>query len=165
MPLSGIIASVATVVALAALVWCTALQKRLTSLRAVRGDLSRMAVEGDLTGFARSIDGRLRALEAENDHLREDDAALAERLSRAIRHVGLIRFDALAGDAGKQSFSMAILDDHANGAVLTSIYGRGEYRVYAKPIHEGRSEFSLADEETAAIEQGMTRGAGRREHA
>jgi hypothetical protein len=119
-----------------------------------------MAVEGDLAGFARSIDVRLRKLEEEDGHLRDDDAALAQRLSTAIRHVGLVRFDALPGDAGKQSFSIALLDDGADGAVLTSIYGRGEYRVYAKPVAGGSSQYSLADEEKTAISRGMAARTG-----
>jgi hypothetical protein len=49
------------------------------------------------------------------------------------------------------SFSAALLDDHGDGLVITSINGRTETRTYAKPIANLRSEHNLSDEERAAI--------------
>jgi hypothetical protein len=152
---SAVLATVAVLFALVAMVWCFAVSRRLREISRVRGDLARMAAEGDLMRLASIVDSRLDALERADERLRLDDAALAERLSSAVRHVGVVRFDALPGTAGMMSFSLALLDDRADGFALTAIYGRNDYRLYAKPISTGDSDHPLTEEETAAIAQAM----------
>jgi hypothetical protein len=73
--------------------------------------------------------------------------------------VALLRYDAFEDVGGRLSFSCALLDDHGSGVVLTSINGRHETRVYAKPIHEGRSDYNLSAEEEEAIRRARS-GAG-----
>jgi len=48
-----------------------------------------------------------------------------------------------------------LLDDHGTGVVLTSINGRQETRVYAKPVTSEKSTYNLSQEETEAIRQAM----------
>ena len=45
-----------------------------------------------------------------------------------------LRYDAFEDVGGRLSFSCALLDEHGTGVVLTSINGRQETRVYAKPV-------------------------------
>ncbi len=165
MTLSTIIAVVAVVLAVAALAWALSLQRRLDALDRVRNDAARMAADGDVQGLAQHLESRIDGLAESSERLRADDAALADRVSRSIRHVSLLRYDAFPHAAGEQSFTLAMLDDDADGFVLTSIYGRGEHRVYAKPMTGGRSRYPLTDEEKDAIGQaipGSTTGSGRR---
>lgn len=150
-----VLAGLSAVLAALALAWCLAMGRRLREISRVRGEMARMAADGDLVRMAGLIDSRLDALEHADERLRLDDAALAERLSTAVRHIALVRFDALPGAAGMMSFSLALLDDRADGFVLTSIYGRGEYRMYAKPVTGGASDHAVTDEESAAIAQAM----------
>jgi hypothetical protein len=49
-----------------------------------------------------------------------------------------------------------MLDEHGNGVVLTSINGRQETRVYAKPVNGGASSYNLSNEESEAIRQAMS---------
>lgn len=147
------VAIVASLVALAALAWCVALARRVRELTAMRGELARMASDGDLIRMAGIIESRLVSLERADERLRMDDAALADRLAHAVRHVGVVRFDALPGLAGMFSFSIALLDDSRDGVVITSIYGRAESRIYVKPIANGSSDVPLTDEEKSAIAQ------------
>jgi Protein of unknown function (DUF4446) len=154
-----IIAIVATVMALASLAWSFALAGRIRQLTAARNSLARMASEGDLVGAMTAVDARLAELAQADVRLGIDDQAIVIRLESAVRHVGLVRFDALPGDVGEQSFSVALLDDHATGFVLTSMYGRGAYRLYAKPVTDGASELVLTDEEMEAAARAL-RGTG-----
>jgi len=73
----------------------------------------------------------------------------------SVRHISLLRYDAFEDVGGRLSFSCAMLDDHGTGVVLTSINGRQETRVYAKPIAEGTSTYNLSVEESEAIRQAM----------
>ena len=146
------ISLVAVLVAAGALVWCWMLDRRLKAAFARASEIERLAEEGDVVGLAKVVEGRLASLEEADGQRMADDAALAERLGRAMRHVGLVRYDAFPNSAGAQSFSLAMLDDAGDGVVMTSIYGREEYRLYAKPITGRVSAYSLTTEETSAIE-------------
>jgi hypothetical protein len=116
-------------------------------------------VAGDFTGVAQAVQLRLDELAATDAQLAADDAALAERMGQAVRHLGIVRFDALPGDVGENSFAVALLDDHVTGFVLTSMYGRGAYRLYAKPVTGGVAELVLTDEEAEACARAL-RGTG-----
>jgi len=155
-----VVAIVALVVAVLALAWAFALAQRVRALTSARGDLARMAAEGDFVGAAQSLQAQIDALVAADARLAVDDAALSERLETSVRHVGLVRFDALPGDVGEQSFCVALLDERATGFVLTSMYGRGAYRLYAKPIVDGVSELVLTGEEAEAARRALE-GTGR----
>jgi hypothetical protein len=77
------------------------------------------------------------------------------RIQSTINRVGLLRFDAFEDVGGRLSFSCALLDDHGSGVVLTSINGRQDTRVYAKPIAEGASAYNLSAEEQEALRQAL----------
>lgn len=150
-----VLAVVGVVVAIAALAWVAALAGRVRELTAGRGELARMAADGDLIRMAGLIESRLDALDHTSERLRMDDAAIADRLSHAVRHVGLVRFDALPGLAGMFSFSLALLDDSRDGLVVTSIYGRSDSRMYVKAISGGVSDVPATEEETQAVAQAL----------
>lgn len=71
----------------------------------------------------------------------------------SIQKIGIIRFNPFKESGGNQSFSIALLDSHKNGIVITSLYGREGNRIFAKPIKNGKSEYLLTEEEKMAIEQ------------
>lgn len=77
-------------------------------------------------------------------------------LGRSKRNLGVTRYDAFEDMGGKLSFSMALLDDHGNGAVITSINGRTESRAYAKVVEGGASEHNLSPEEREAISEALS---------
>lgn len=79
--------------------------------------------------------------------------ALEENSKKTFQKTGLVRFNPFKETGSNQSFSVALLTKENNGFVITSLYGREENRVYAKPINKGKSEFSLSDEEKEAIEK------------
>jgi Protein of unknown function (DUF4446) len=70
---------------------------------------------------------------------------------RAIRDVALVHYDALRDDAGRLSFSLALLNSAGDGIVLTSINGRTETRTYAKIVQSGRSLQLLSPEEDQVV--------------
>jgi hypothetical protein len=69
--------------------------------------------------------------------------------------VAIIRYNAFGETGSDLSFSVAIVDDAQNGVVITSIFGREESRVYAKPLTAGTSTYPLSDEEQAAIRKAV----------
>ncbi len=110
------------------------------------------ALRGVLDGQARKIDRLEQAVRTLNN----TDKRQQRLIDGSVRHVALIRYDAFEDVGGRLSFSCAMLDEHGTGVVLTSINGRQETRVYAKPIAEGRSSHNLSSEEEEAIRQALT---------
>jgi len=106
--------------------------------------LSHVREKNRLEQLAEELNARVSALESGN-------------LS-AKRHLGLVRYDAFTDVGGNQSFALAIYDDHGNGAVINSIIGRTECRVYCKPLVSGRSERDLSQEEQRAIREAKASG-------
>jgi hypothetical protein len=80
---------------------------------------------------------------------------LEVRLPYLVQHVGVVRFNPFADKGGDQSFVLTILDDHADGVVVSSLHGRTDVRVYAKPIVGGQSTYTLGAEEKEAIASAM----------
>lgn len=76
---------------------------------------------------------------------------LEKKMRTSKRYMGLVRYDAFGDMAGAQSFALAIYDERGNGAVVSSVVGRSECRVYCKPLSGGRCEYSLGEEEQRAI--------------
>lgn len=77
------------------------------------------------------------------------------KLSGALQHVGIVRFNAFADTGSDLSFAVALLDSDFSGLVLTGLYGRDESRTYLKPIRRGQSPYQLSDEEREALQQAM----------
>jgi hypothetical protein len=98
------------------------------------------------------------AMRNELEGLRGQLQSARADLADALRHVAVVRYDAFGDMGGRLSFTVALLDDAADGVVLSSIHGRTESRTYAKGVKAGASELSLSPEEQQAIELAM-RGA------
>jgi len=105
--------------------------------------------------------GQLRDRVKLEQQIAEMDARL-QKLEAALpvskRHLGLVRYDAFEDVGGSQSFALAMYDDRGNGAVLNSIIGRAECRVYCKPLVNLRSERDLSQEEQRAIREAKASG-------
>ena len=71
---------------------------------------------------------------------------------RALRDIGVVRYDALNEGAGQLSFSIALLNATGDGVVLSSINGRAETRTYAKPVLAGQGKQELSPEEAQAVQ-------------
>lgn len=108
-------------------------------------------LRGVLEGQARQI----QRLETAVKSLSATDRRQEGLLEGAVRRVGLVRYDAFEDVGGRLSFSCALLDARGNGVVVTSINGRQDTRVYAKPIVEAASHYNLSIEEEEAIRQAL----------
>jgi len=81
----------------------------------------------------------------------EEIESLKKENKFSFKKIGVVRYNPFSEVGGNQSFSVALLDGNNNGIVITSLYSRDGNRVYAKPIENGRSEYSLSNEEKKAI--------------
>lgn len=151
----GIIAMAAGAVAVLALACCGALMLSLRRLRRdqqlVLGDHG----EQDLILHAATMQD---AFEALRDYVEETALRLDGRLAGAeatlrgtIAHRSLVRYDAYNEMSGRQSMSIALLDEERSGIVLSCIHHRDQARVYGKRVEQGRGELELSPEEAEAV--------------
>ena len=141
------------VLALALLAWLALVQVRLHRLLSQYRSVFAGAQGGNLEALlAQNLEEGRRA-SAKVDEL----AALCQRLEATLQHavqdVGIVRFNPFGDTGGDQSFAVALLDAQGDGLVLTSLYGRAESRIYAKPVQGGQSPYPLTAEEAQAIRQ------------
>lgn len=71
-----------------------------------------------------------------------------------IQRVGLVRFNPFSDTGGSQSFTLAFLDRHDNGLVMTSLYARTGNRWYIKEVRSGKGkDLVLSKEEQSAVQK------------
>ena len=83
--------------------------------------------------------------------LEADLRALGTEVQTHVQNVGLVRYNAFNDTGGDQSYALALLDDHGDGAIVNGLFHRTECRVYVKPVQEWKSTYSMSDEEAEAI--------------
>jgi hypothetical protein len=96
------------------------------------------------------VDSRLTALDGDYKNLSVANSLASQKIS-------IVRFNPFGDTGGDQSFSLAVLDAHDSGYVLTSIHGRQGTRVYVKPVDFGKSKYTLSAEEQQALSQAIKR--------
>jgi Protein of unknown function (DUF4446) len=121
------------------------------------GGRRRAATEAPLRGeeAVGVLLARIERLEKAARTLHARDQRQQLQIEAGLRRVALVRYDAFDDVGGRLSFSCALLDEHGTGIVLTSINGRQDTRVYAKPVQSGTSTYNLSLEEEDAIAQAM----------
>ncbi len=97
-----------------------------------------------------AVDKRLTELDAEYRRLAVTNALASQKIS-------IVRFNPFGDTGGDQSFSLAVLDAHDSGYVISSIHGRQGTRVYVKPVDFGKSKYTLSAEEQQALAQAAQR--------
>lgn len=155
----GVIALAAGAIALVAVLLAIFLATRIRALRAAQRSVLGERGDRDLVAHAQSLEAGFEELRrmVESTFARLDDRLSSgeTRLGRTISHTAVVRYDAYGEMTGRQSSSMALLDDSGTGVVLSSILHREQARMYVKNVREGRSEFELSPEENEAIQAAL----------
>ena len=154
----------AAVVALLALLVCLRLTFRLRRLRAEYAILRGDGASRDIFAIVSRAIAATRGLEQRVDGVVAAQQELAAISRYALQKFAIVRYDAFGDMGGQLSFSVALLDEHGDGVVITSINGRTETRSYAKPVRGMTSAHNLSDEEREAIASAVS-GTGRGDSA
>ena len=156
---TGIVAMAAGGVAVLGLLWAVVLAVKLRRMRRAQtavlgGDEAR-----DLVAHAARLETGFTDLREwveetmERIGVRMDTTE--QRLDGCVAYRALVRYDAYNELSGHQSTSVALLDAHRSGVVLSAIVHRDQARLYVKQITEGEGEIQLSPEEQQAIETAL----------
>ena len=138
------LAAVSTLLACLALLQTRKARKQLVAFRGT-------AEEADLLTASANLAERNDELAAKVQRLAQTITVTQRDVAASLRHLAVVRFNAISEVGAQYSFSAAILDDHANGIVLTCIQGRDQSRLYSKTVTNGTSDMTLTPEELQAI--------------
>jgi len=151
-------------VAVVAVVWAVALtvtMRRVRSAqRAILGghaqDLVAHAahLQSSFESLAQYVEDFGTRMDARVDHAER-------RLDGTVSHRALVRYDAYGEMSGRQSTSLALLDANQSGVVLSTIHHREHARLYAKQIHQGKSDLELSPEENEAVRLALSGDTGQ----
>ncbi len=91
--------------------------------------------------------------------LRQEHTAVTAELMKlkqisdlSFQKIGLIRYSPFADGGGNYSFSLALINAHNSGVVITNMYGRQQSRVYVKQLVGGKCTTVLTEEEQQAMQ-------------
>ena len=108
-------------------------------------------IEEDLENFMYKVD----RVEKQNAEIMNFCKNLDEDLSKCIQKIGIVRYSAFKDTGSDLSFTVALLDEKNNGIVFNGIYSREMSNIYAKPVENGNSKYTLSSEEVEAIEKAI----------
>ena len=124
---------------------------RLRRATRAYGALVQGADGGNLQHVLDQHIGQVRQVSSRLDDLNTMTEYLEQRTRGSLQHIGLVRFNPFQDTGSDQSFAIAMLDDRRDGIVISSLHGRANTRVFAKPVENGTSRHALSDEEADAI--------------
>ena len=91
----------------------------------------------------------------QNNEISNKIKNIQEDLSKCIKKVGIVRYNAFKDTGSDLSFTLALLDDNNDGVVLNGIYSREMSNIYAKPVKNGKSDYTVSEEEAQAIKNAI----------
>jgi Protein of unknown function (DUF4446) len=155
----GIVALAAGGIAVIALVLAIVLAVKLRRMRSAQRAVLGEQGNRDLVVHASGLQTafvELRDWVEETARGLEDRMSVAEgRVDGCVTYRSLVRYDAYGEMSGQQSSTVALLDSHRSGVVMSSILHREQARVYVKQIHAGESELELSPEEREAVDRAL----------
>ena len=125
----------------------------LNKLESKYRKLMRGVNKNNLEEMVISYLDKIEVVKDQNDIMKEMYEQINGELKTCVQKTSMVRYKAFDDIGSDLSFSLALLDGSSNGVILTSIYGRNESTIYAKPIDKGISRYELSQEENKVLEQ------------
>ena len=143
----GVLAALVVVLLVVVLVLSARLGRATRAYREIARDVEGASLHDLLAGNASAVE---RASERMSD-IEAMHGLIDERTRRSLQHIGMVRFNPFDDTGSDQSFAIALLDDRRDGVVISSLHGRANTRLFAKPVADGGSSHNLSEEEAQAI--------------
>ncbi|MDI6715336.1 MAG: DUF4446 family protein [Actinomycetota bacterium] len=137
--------------------WLLIISLKVRGIKKREKVLAKAVKEEDFVNVVKRSFSEVPILQENFKELKMKQDKLAVALDTTVQRIGLVRFDAFSDVGGKLSFAVALLNNHGDGVVISTINGRQESRSYAKIIRGGNSEYALSDEERQAISEALAR--------
>ena len=150
-----VVAGVGGVLALVALVLAVRTVRWSNRLR--RAEQALLAGEPvDLVEFAVGMQARMERLERDEAQLRDEVVTALGALDVLLRRRSIVRFDANEDEEGRRSTSLALLDRHGSGIVISAVHAGTSTSVFVKDVlRGGAGSLALTPEELRAVQHAL----------
>ncbi len=108
-------------------------------------------IEEDLKTYMNKVE----EIKKQNEEVITYITRLNKDVSKCIQKVGIVRYSAFKDTGSDLSFALALLDENNDGVVLNGIYSREMSNIYAKPVNNGKSTYTISAEEQQAIQKAI----------
>ena len=109
-------------------------------------------IEEDLQKYIQKVE----LVENSNIELKKKCNKIEENIVECIQKVGIVRYTAFENIWSDLSFTLALLDKNDDGVVLNGIYSGDMSNIYAKPVKNGESTYTLSEQEKEAIKKAVS---------
>ncbi len=155
----GIVALAAGGLAIITLLFVIVLGIKLRRMRRAQRAVMGEAGQRDLVSHSARLEQGFTELrdwlEESMESLERRMEGVEARVDGCVAHKALVRYDAYNELSGHQSSSIALLDAHRSGVIITSIVHRDQARLYVKQLQDGESEIPLSPEEQQAVDAAL----------
>ena len=121
-----------------------------------RGKFGAIPRDGGIYESVRTIDEDLQRVESAVAGMQPVVASLNERMPGAIRYAAVVTFDATEERTGHQSRTIALLNERADGLVITLLVGPRQTLFFTKMVRGGEGVEPLSPEEQTAVGRAMS---------
>lgn len=142
-----IVAGVALIVAFGAVFQAVSLRRKLDAV----------PTDGDIVGLITTSVDSTRANSAAVADLEGRMMEMETRLPYAISYVGVVSYNAFGDIAGNQSRSLALLNQRADGLVISILVSRDDTVFFTKQVSGGHGLEALSPEEAVAVDRALGR--------
>lgn len=142
-----VVAGVAVLIALVALFQVVSLRRKLDAV----------PTDGDIVGLITSSVTSTKANAAAVTSLEGRLSEVEGRLPYAISYVGVVSYDAFGTIKGNQSRSVALLNQRADGLVISILVSRDDTVFFTKQVSGGHGLEALSPEEAVAVDRALGR--------
>lgn len=87
------------------------------------------------------------------DTINKEIELIKKDATNHLQKFSLVQFNPFSELGGNHSFSLAILDSHLMGFIITGLHTRERTRVYIKKVEKGKCKQDLSKEEKEALEK------------
>lgn len=98
---------------------------------------------------------KVSSVELKNSEIMQYVTNLDKDMEKCIQKIGIVRYSAFKDTGSDLSFALAMLDENNNGVVFNGIYSREMSNIYAKPVENGKSKYTISEEEQEAIDKAI----------
>jgi hypothetical protein len=141
----------AAALALALAVVVTVLWTRLQRVHRAQQVVLGGGEQRDIVAHVEMLDVRVRNLRQAVEILGDELGRHKEQLDLALTNMAIVRYDAFRESGGAQSATVALLDAHRSGLVISTIAARDFARLYVKTLEGGVPDRELSPEESSAV--------------
>ena len=126
-------------------------------IQGLRHRLNSVPEGGNVVAMLTDIDSRIVATETRMDDINQRLAQLEGQMPYALSYIGVVSYNAFGNVVGNRSRSIALLNQQADGIVITILTSREETLFFTKEVRDGVGVEELSPEEQGAVNRAVSR--------